>query len=1635
MPELLGLSTSKVKRNSTKSPSPDPDMEAQFRTLLQDLQESMSTPTCNAIKLNGKNFHKWKRDMTLYLRSANLWAVVTENVDAAERDARWTRKNDKALNDIHNACDADQQDLIMELEMAKDAWDKLKEIYETSDAPSIQRLYNEFNNIRKKSEESMACYIARVNSASRALVAVGENVLERNIMNRLIEGLNKDYETLKIGLSLIENLSLRRLTSLLLGDESRKALEKTNSSMRRSASPAKKESPKYRERTETNKTSALWCPNCQLSNHNIDTCFTLHPELLVKRRKEQIALRQQNQNKPAQQIVAGRPVATVQAKAQTITQVAAFADANASPYANPAEFVQTQKNGEQTERMWDQWAHAMAMESQQPYDHEIHSIAMSVETEKTSDSPKFGGQWLMDSGASNHYTSNRSILTDFKECKNVNVMTGHGVINARGVGNVTVHTSVGIRKIYDVMWVPDLTGKNNLLSIAQLARKGCKVCLENPKATVLDKGGNCLAEGTFSGKGWLLNMSACEPFLKNEQAEKKAVMGRMPEVAMLAGVEDQQPIEIWHLRLGHLNQKAITKLVSRSIGMSIGAARAPTLTMDCEPCLRGAQHKTISSSRGIQATRKLEHVWTDVKGPLLDKDIYGFHFFVTFIDEFTRLTVVFPLEKKSDVFNAFKLFEARAERMGGPGNSILNIHCDGGGEYMSNEFRAYLRNKGIHVFNTQPYAPEMNSLAERLMRTIIEHASAMLWAARLPIGFWASAVKTAVFLYNRSPHSALLNEMTPFEAWFGRKPEVGHLKIFGCRAAAHVPDELRSKVDWTSKSSPDCIFIGYSETQNLYELWDVVKKDVIRKRDVIFWENELGHNILHGFALPHGISIFPGVAGQIMDRMNDEVPVNVPMTNVGPANALPLVPVAGKQDIQALAPEPKKNELTFISFVPQVEAPPVVPVLARPSLNVPVATNNPVAANVNVGGVNVDLRANQVIGSVANYAEMIDMLDNDFMETLYATDVIDEAKSFDVDARDSFVLSEKETTNIRMIPLDDRELPKTYKGAMRLPTAKRWKKAMEKQIALLKENETWELVDLPKGRKAFPNKWVFDWVRSPKVLEERERVWKEELLKTGLKPGDGKFEEELLGKMKESGDVIMEKARLVARGDLQKEGMDYKDTFAPVVKFVSLRVLLARAAQHFLVTRNWDIVSAFLHGEIDMETYMQQPQGFSDGTNKVCRLKKAIYGLCQAARQFYIKLDDILTNIGYKRLACDWAIWVGESGSFIAVHVDDMACAGINEQLVALKTAVEKHLVVKDLGPIAFYLGIAICYDIKIGAMYLTQAEYSRKLLEEYGMQAAHPVATPMLDGDRDQWDKDDTEVLNDVEQKRYQALVGSLLYLMHGSRPDICYCVIKLSQYAAKPRIVHWEGLKRILRYIKGTIAHGIILGNVSAVRDKLRSGGEGDVRSGDEGTNDGAKEMNQQGELIGYFDSAHADNASRRSTCGYLFLLNGAPISWATKVQKTVALSTTEAEYMAGTEAAREAIWIRSLLLSLDPGKPQSATELRGDNQGSLALAKNPVFHQRTKHIDIRHRFLSECVERGVIYVSYVPTKDMLADGLTKALSKDSVRTQVKGIGMCQEPPNWEGSKKRKYECSHCGNLYKDAYALSRHMLMKES
>lgn len=531
-------------------------------------------------------------------------------------------------------------------------------------------------------------------------------------------------------------------------------------------------------------------------------------------------------------------------------------------------------------------------------------------------------------------------------------------------------------------------------------------------------------------------------------------------------------------------------------------------------------------------------------------------------------------------------------------------------------------------------------------------------------------------------------------------------------------------------------------------------------------------------------------------------------------------------------------------------------------------------------------------------------------------------------------------SNIAYCLLTEDGEPSNIHEASNSPDASMWKTAMQEEIEALHKNKTWELVPLPSGRKAIGNKWVYKIKRDSNDQIERYR------------------------------------ARLVVKGYAQKEGIDFNEIFSPVVRLTTIRIVLAMCATLDLHLEQLDVKTAFLHGDLEEEIYMLQPEGFAEKgkENLVCRLIKSLYGLKQAPRCWYKRFDSFIMSLEYNRLSADHCTYYKrfeDDNDFIILllYVDDMLIAGPNkDRIQELKAQLAREFEMKDLGPANKILGMQIHRDRNNRKIWLSQENYLNKILRRFNMQDCKPISTPLPVNFKLSSSMSPSNEVERREMSRvpYASAVGSLMFAMICTRPDIAQAVGAVSRYMANPGREHWNTVKRILRYIKGTSNVALCYG-----------GSELTVR--------------------GYVDSDFAGDLDKsKSTTGYVYKLAGGAVSWMSKLQKVVALSTTEAEYMAATQACKESIWIQRLLEEL--GHKQEKIVLFCDSQSALYIAKNPAFHSRTKHIRVQYHFVREVVEEGTVDMQKIHTNENLADVMTKPVNTDKFIQCRSSIGLTE-------------------------------------
>ena len=516
--------------------------------------------------------------------------------------------------------------------------------------------------------------------------------------------------------------------------------------------------------------------------------------------------------------------------------------------------------------------------------------------------------------------------------------------------------------------------------------------------------------------------------------------------------------------------------------------------------------------------------------------------------------------------------------------------------------------------------------------------------------------------------------------------------------------------------------------------------------------------------------------------------------------------------------------------------------------------------------------------------------------------------------------------------------PLDYEKAMSGENKSKWLEAMSEEMENLACNNVWELVDRPVGQKVIGTKWVL------KVKRDA------------------------------NGKVERYKARLVAQGYHQEYGTDYFESHCPVVRRKLVRLLIALGVENEWYSKHMDVRCAFLNSDIKEMVYVEQPKGFVniERADNVYKLNKSMYGLHQSARNWYKFLDDKLKSCGMLRSVNDACLYYHcEKDLYLVVYVDDLGIWGTKIKVEWLAKKLSKMLDIRDLGKVCNFLSLRVTYCDRKN-VYLDQETYAKSVLEHFGMADAKGLKTPLVVNDCDKLSLPNEKKIQ-IDPTTYRKGIGSLLYLGNSTRPDIMFSVCKLSQHNSNPANENWCDVKHLFRYLKYT--------------ERL------------------ALHYSQENKPIEvYVDADWANNRiDRRSFSGYVVILAGGAVSWKTSKQGRVALSTVEAESMAMIEATKEVIWLTSLLVEIGQDRflPKPC-RIFADNNGAISQTKREMVSERTKHVHKDCMFLKDVVEQGDVEFIYCPSKDNLADILTKVLTGPRIKEVIPKLGLRELPSN---------------------------------
>ena len=1022
--------------------------------------------------------------------------------------------------------------------------------------------------------------------------------------------------------------------------------------------------------------------------------------------------------------------------------------------------------------------------------------------------------------------------------------------------------------------------------------------------------------------------------------EAKAL--HVQETAAAATACNQDAIDYWHQLTGHLGKQNVRKLPQIVDGIDLN--HPPTNDDCCCVICAETRMKNLPHKGHIEPGRyENELIHADIFGPIEDAAPYARYLHLFTEDTTKALTGhLMPDKSAASVLSSFDSYRKATER---PDRPVRRLHTDEDSVYKSDLLNDYRYKHGIVWEPSIPANPQMNGVAERQGQTVMTTAHSLLQESGLPRKMIGEMITAAIWLKNRTIEAR--DGKTPHELAGRGRPNLGHLKRlgrYGMCQKRNPPGQNWPKFQTRAEKGR---LVGFDGNQ-FYRM--LMPSGYILRFDHVEWLPE------HPLKRPASPTPLP--AKQSLTRMGGELRFDT-------SKRARASDAARSADIDRL-----------LDSIPS-------PKLKPTAMNGPRVTEVDDSESEDSSGSSESSRTIEGRNTPSESSDTLEDDQPDIRDVLYHHPYLREpTESPDPIALAVTKAVEDEQggnggftqamTNLSLRNPTDYNEPRTYKEAMANHYHKMdWQLGMQDEIDSLLENNTWTLVSPPDGANILDGKWVYKCKRGA------------------------------------NNTVVRYKARWVVRGFQQREGIDFYETFATVVKPMSYKALFAIAAAYDLEIEQMDVKTAFLYGDVDTDIFIHQPIGFDDGSGRVCKLNKALYGLKQSPRIWYRHLLNYLTALGYRPLAEDHSVFLHpELNIIIAVYVDDLLIVGPNSDNIAqLKTQLSDKFQMSDLGPCQYYLGMVITRDRPNRTLHLSQEGYIRNILSDHGMlehdakdrSKNSTVCTPMETTHLQPPAED--FIAPKQSRERYQSAVGSLMYAMMGTRPDIAYAVSVVSRYAANPDDSCWTAVKRIFRYLRGTM--------------QLKLTYRGPLLP-----------------LAGYSDSDYAgDPATRRSTSGYVFNLGSAAISWSSKRQPTVALSTCEAEYMGQVNATKEAIWLERLLEKLtqitpnptiaphvDPEEVSEnhalmaaqtggmdathavalATVIFCDNQGAIALAKDPTNHSKTKHMHTKYMFLRECVGNQQVELRYCPTGDMVADGLTKPLPRDAFERFRQHLGL---------------------------------------
>ena len=1027
---------------------------------------------------------------------------------------------------------------------------------------------------------------------------------------------------------------------------------------------------------------------------------------------------------------------------------------------------------------------------------------------------------------------------------------------------------------------------------------------------------------------------------------------------------DPQIYVLWHDRLGHPGSTMMRRIIANSNGHSL-STKDIILSND-KPCQACSQGKLIIKPSQLRIDAEspsfLQRIQGDICGPI-QPSCGPFRYFMVLVDASTRWSHVCLLSTRNIAFARLlaQIIKLRAQF---PDYPIKSIRLDNAGEFTSHTFDDYCMSLGIDVEHPVPHVHTQNGLAEAFIKRLQMIARTLVMGTKLPVSAWGHAILHAASLVRLRPVAN--HQYSSVQLVFGNQPNISHLRVFGC--AVHVPiaPPQRTKMGPQRRLG---IYVGFDSPSIIRYLEPMTgdvftarfadchfdetifpplggEKTVPEERRELSWTlPTLSHFDPRTTQCENEVSrivYLQRIANQMPDAFSDSAKVT--KSHIPAANA----PVRIDVPIEQKSVAAKDLSSTRLK---RGRPPGSKDSIPRKRKSMTRLNPNEISHEQ---GVHKEctihdsiITENENILKIADAPEEANVPANTEISVNYAwNNELWKRHEIIIDDIFSFAIATE------IIKDDDIE-PRSVDECKQRHDWPKWKDAIQAELNSLEKRSVFgPVVETPPNVKPVGYKWVFTRKRN------------------------------------EKNEIARYKARLVAQGFSQRPGIDYEETYSPVMDVITFRYLLSLAVSERLDMRLMDVVTAYLYGMLDTDIHMKVPEGLKlpEAINNKprsalsLRLKRSLYGLKQSGRMWYNRLSEYLIKEGYINDPICPCVFIKKSSSgfaIVAVYVDDMNLVGTSEELQETAEYLKREFEMKDLGKTKYCLGLQMHHCAS--GILVHQSAYIEKVLKRFGMDEAYPLSTPMvvrsLDTKNDPFrPKEDNEMILGPEVP-YLSAIGALLYLAQCTRPDIAFSVNLLARYSSAPTIRHWNGVKNILRYLRGTINMGLLYAYQP---------------TGNQG-------------LVGYADAGYlSDPHKARSQTGYVFTYGNTAISWRSTKQTLVATSSNHSEILALHEASRECVWLRSVINHIRsacdlPSVTNNPTIMHEDNAACIAQIKGGYIKgDRTKHISPKFFYTHELQKDQVIEVRQIRSNDNLADLFTKSLPKCTFQELVHRIGL---------------------------------------